>query len=229
MEFSFPILSSSILAGNHANLLQSIRYIQNTQLSWVHLDIMDGHFTSNLTFGPQTLKDLRTATSDLFFDTHLMLNDPNLYIRPFFESGASSITIHVELKNYNIKETLKKINSLGMQSGIAINPNTPVEELKPFLKYVDIILIMTVNPGFGGQKFQINTLKKIQKIAEWKEKNHFKYHISIDGGINLEIISYCIKFNVDIFVVGTAFFKAKDKVAFVKSFNELIKKPINPL
>lgn len=209
------ILAPSILAGDHANLRSSLKIIEDAQLEWVHLDIMDGHFVPNLTFGPQTVKDLRSK-SDLFFDVHLMLDNPDLYINPFIEAGADQITIHVE-PDYLILETLENIRGLDCKCGVVLNPDTPAEAAKPFLELCDIVLLMTVQPGFGGQSFRHEILKKIEQISAWRTEMKLNYRVEVDGGVGLETAKLCREHGADTLVAGTAFFQAEDPIAFAKN------------
>lgn len=208
------LLAPSLLAGNHARLAESLAVIENAGLEWVHLDIMDGHFVPNLTWGPQTLADLRPA-SKLFFDTHLMLSNPHRQIDAFAKAGAQLITIHVE-PDYDVRGTLRRIRELGCRVGIAFNPDIPAERVEPFLDEVDLALAMTVFPGFGGQSFIPEVLPKIGKLAAWREKRGLKYRIEVDGGVNIETGRRCRDAGADTLVAGSAFFKAPDKAAFIR-------------
>lgn len=208
------LLAPSILAGNHANLAASLAEIESADLEWVHLDIMDGHFVPNLSFGPQTVKALR-PNSALFFDVHLMLDNPDKYIDAFIDAGADQISIHVE-PDYPVSETLDDIRSKGCKCGIVLNPDTDAEAAKPYLEKCDIILCMTVQPGFGGQSFRDDVLPKIKKIAEWRENRQLNFRIEVDGGIDTESAPDCIAQGADTMVAGTAFFKADDRVEFIR-------------
>ncbi len=211
-----PLVAPSILAGNHAHLADSLSVAESTPgIEWIHLDIMDGHFVPNLSFGPQTVKDLRPG-SNLFFDVHLMLDNPHLYIEAFIEAGAQNVTIHTE-PDYPHLDTLAKIRQLGVGCGICINPGTPVEDLKPFLEHVDLVLLMTVQPGFGGQSFREDVLPKIETVARWREEQGYSWRIEVDGGVNLETGLRCKQAGADTFVAGTAFFKHSDKAAFTQT------------
>ena len=211
-----PIVAPSLLAGNHANLAESAQIIAYAGASWVHLDIMDGHFAPNITFGPQTLKDLR-KTSELLFDIHLMLDHPDKYVKAFAQAGANSITIHEE-PDCPTEDTLKKIRELDCQCGISINPNTPAKALIPYLDKVDLVLIMTVQPGFGGQTFNQDCLEKIRQVSTWRSKKKLDFRIEVDGGIDLQTGKLCAQHGADTFVAGTAFFKSENPSIFVKTF-----------
>lgn len=206
------ILAPSILAGDHADLKHSLAAIETAGLEWVHLDIMDGHFVPNLTFGPQTVKALRPL-SKLFFDVHLMLDNPDAFIDAFADAGADQITVHVE-PEYPIEATLRRIADHGCKRGIVLNPDTPAEAAKPFLAACDIVLLMTVQPGFGGQSFRCDVLPKIETLANWRDELGLRYRLEVDGGIDLQTAADCLSRGVDTLVAGTAFFKAEDRVAF---------------
>jgi len=213
------ILAPSILAGDHSDLAESCQLVSDSDLGWIHLDIMDGHFVPNLTFGPQTLADLR-PDSKLFFDTHLMLDEPHRYVEAFAKAGADLISIHVE-PEYPISETLSKIKELGCQNGIVINPDTPAEHLEPYLSAVDLVLLMTVQPGFGGQSFRHDVLEKIAKVNHWRQQHGYHYRIEVDGGINLETARLCVDQGVDTLVAGTAFYRAPAPKAFAKAIKAI--------
>lgn len=212
------ILAPSILAGDHANLAASLAEIEGAGLEWVHLDIMDGHFVPNLSFGPQTVKDLRKRSS-LFFDVHLMLERPDLYIDPFVDAGAELITIHVE-PEFDQLATLERIRSHGVQRGISLNPGTPVELLLPFLEHVELVLVMTVQPGFGGQKFREECLEKMRWLVQQRERLGRDFRIEVDGGVDAQTGRLSLEAGADTLVAGTAFFREQDKVAWVR---ELLK------
>jgi len=207
------ILAPSILAGDHADLKSSIRIIEEAGLSWVHLDIMDGHFVPNLSFGPQTIKALR-CTSDLFFDVHLMLDNPHEFVDAFIDAGADQITVHVE-PDYPVAETLARIRAHGCKCGVVLNPGTPAEAAKPYLEQCDIVLLMTVQPGFGGQSFREDVLPKLETLNALRAEMGFNFRIEVDGGIDLDTAGLCTSRGVDTLVAGTAFFKADDRSSFV--------------
>lgn len=209
------ILAPSILAGDHANLRSSLKEIEAEELEWVHLDIMDGHFVPNLSFGPQTIKAMR-PDSKLFFDVHLMLDNPHQHINAFLDAGADQITIHVE-PEYNVSDTLDYIKSKGCKCGVVLNPGTGAEEARPYLEQCDIVLLMTVQPGFGGQSFREDVLPKIDQLSKWRDQLALDFRLEVDGGVDLETAPLCTKLGVDTLVAGTAFFRAEDRQAFITS------------
>jgi ribulose-phosphate 3-epimerase len=211
-----PILVPSILAGDHARLAESAALVEGLGLPWIHLDIMDGHFAPNLTFGPGTVAALRPS-SKLFFDVHLMLDEPHRYIEAFARAGANQISVHIE-PAYDHVSTLARIRTLGCRNGIVLNPGTPAEAVEPFLDAVDLVLVMTVQPGFGGQAFQRDMLSKISRIAGWRRERGLEFRLEVDGGIDLAIASECRAAGADTFVAGTSFFKAADPAGFALNF-----------
>lgn len=199
------ILAPSILAGNHANLNEALLVAENDGRKWIHLDIMDGHFVPNLSFGPQTVGDLR-KNSKMFFDVHLMLDQPHKYIEPFINAGSDLISIHLE-PDYDHQETLNRIRDAGVKTGMVINPDTEIDGLIPFLDQVDLILLMTVFPGFGGQKFIEKVMEKAQAISNIRSENNYNFLLEVDGGVGPEHVEICLSSGVDIFVAGTAYYK----------------------
>ncbi|MEC8042967.1 MAG: ribulose-phosphate 3-epimerase [Verrucomicrobiota bacterium] len=214
------LLAPSILAGNHANLVNALELAEGDGRKWIHLDIMDGHFVPNLSFGPQTVSDLRKK-SQMFFDVHLMLERPDLYIDPFIEAGSNLITIHTE-PNYDQKSSLDKIRAAGLKTGMAINPETPIDGLLPFLGELDLVLLMTVHPGFGGQRFIEEVLEKVKEISRLRSENQHDFVIEVDGGVGPEHVPTCLDAGVDIFVAGTAYYKLDDagRRTFAQSVGE---------
>jgi len=209
------ILAPSILAGDHADLRSSLKVVEDAGLEWVHLDIMDGHFVPNLSFGPQTIKAMR-PDSKLFFDVHLMLDNPHLYIDAFLDAGSEQITIHVE-PDYPVADTLDYIKSKGCKCGVVLNPDTPAEAAKEFLSRCDIVLLMTVQPGFGGQSFRHDVLPKVEQLDAWRDQLGLNYRLEIDGGVDLETAPLCKVRGADTLVAGTAFFKAEDQSTFIET------------
>lgn len=218
-----PILAPSILAADHANLAAGTAAVENLvrpqELAWVHLDIMDGHFVPNLSFGPQTVAALR-PNSRLFFDTHLMLDEPHRYIEAFAKAGADLISIHIE-PGYDHAGTLARIRALGCKNGIVLNPGTPASAIEPHLAHVDLVLAMTVQPGFGGQSFRRDVLPKITQIDTWRRERSLAFRLEVDGGIDLATAAECRAAGADTFVAGTSFFAAPDRAAFAAKIASL--------
>jgi len=214
-----PLLAPSILAGDHANLAVSAAIVEQLGVSWLHLDIMDGHFVPNLSFGPQTVAALR-KNSKLFFDVHLMLDEPHRYIEAFAKAGANLISIHIE-PAYDHAATLARIHALGCKNGIVLNPGTPASAIEPFLCQVDLVLVMTVQPGFGGQSFKHEMLAKIAQIDAWRKERKLDFRLEVDGGIDLTTAAECRQAGTDTFVAGTSFFAAPDRAAFVATIARL--------
>jgi ribulose-phosphate 3-epimerase len=212
------ILAPSLLAGDHGHLRASLLEIEEADLAWVHLDIMDGHFVPNLSFGPQSIKALR-PDSKLFFDVHLMLDNPHRYVDAFADAGADQIIIHVE-PDYPITATLEAIQGRGCQRGIVLNPDTPADAAEPFLELCDIVLLMTVQPGFGGQSFREDVLPKIEQLAARRAERKLHYRLEVDGGVDLKTAPLCTAHGADTLVAGTAFFKAADRTKFIRKLTE---------
>ena len=179
-------------------------------LDYVHLDVMDGVFVNNISFGPDFIKSIRSLT-DKTFDTHLMIIDPIKYIKQFAEAGSNYITFHVEATS-DVMETINLIKSYNVKPGISIKPNTKVEEIKKYLPYVDQVLVMSVEPGFGGQGFMPNSIDKVKELYNLRKENNYNYLINIDGGINDKTIEL-VKDYIDMAVVGSYITKASDKMA----------------
>ena len=202
-------LDLSILNLDYKNVERDLKELIDI-LDYVHLDVMDGVFVNNISFGPDFIKSIRSLT-DKTFDTHLMIIDPIKYVKQFAEAGSQFITFHVEA-NSDVMETINLIRSYNVKPGISIKPNTKVEEIKKYLPYVDQVLVMSVEPGFGGQGFMPNSIDKVKELYNLRKENNYNYLINIDGGINDKTIE-SVKDYIDMAVVGSYITKATDKVA----------------
>ena len=210
------IVAPSVLSADFSDIRGALSDIKQSGTSWVHLDVMDGIFVPNITFGPKFIKDIRPH-SDLFFDAHLMIEEPSRYVEQFAKAGCDCITVHTETCR-DIGATLKMIKSFGIKCGLTVKPATSVLDVAPFLDYVDLVLIMSVEPGFGGQGLIPETLDKVRWLKENRGERH--YLISIDGGVNLRTIGAVADSGVDVVVAGSAFFNAPDKALFVRKMSE---------
>ncbi len=200
------LIAPSILAADYAHLAEAVRIIERGKGDWVHLDIMDGKFVPNITFGPKMVSTLRGYTK-LPFDVHLMITKPENFIHKFAEAGSDIITIHYE-SSVHIHRHLNKIRELGKKAGISIVPSTPVTVLSEILPIIDLVLIMTVNPGFGGQTLIEQTLNKVEFLTSIKQEKNYAFFIEVDGGINRENCKRVIGAGAEVLVVGSAIFEA---------------------
>ncbi len=199
------ILSSSILSADFAHLEDQINQAEISGVDWIHIDVMDGHFVPNLTMGPFIVETCRRITQ-LPLDVHLMVENPESLVEAFVKAGATNLTIHIE-NNPNVLRTLQYIRELGVQPAIAINPGTPITAIESILPHVDMVLVMTVNPGFSGQKFIPQTVDKIIALKDISDSKKYSFRIEVDGGITTENIHFCASAGANTFVAATAIFK----------------------
>ena len=204
------IIAPSILASDFARLAEEIRAVEAAGADWIHCDIMDGHFVDNISFGPGVVATVRKLTK-LPLDVHLMIEHANHYVPRFIEAGANSITVHVEPESHHdVTKTLAQIRDGGCRAGLTLNPATPFEMLEPHLASIDLLLIMTVHPGFGGQSFRADQMQKVQRACGWRDAHDVNYDIEVDGGINAETAAVSIANGANALVAGTSIFRSDD-------------------
>jgi ribulose-phosphate 3-epimerase len=209
------IIAPSILSANFATLKYDLKMIEDSEAKWVHIDVMDGHFVTNITVGPLVVKSLRNVTK-LLFDVHLMITNPERYWREFQKVGADLITFHAEVLT-DKKKLIDDIKSSGIKVGISINPKTSISDIEYLIPYIDLVLVMTVNPGFGGQSFIKDMVCKIKDLRKIIDKNSYNCFIEVDGGINSRTASVCINAGADVLVSGSYIFSAENPRLAIKS------------
>lgn len=207
-------VAPSILAADFANLQSEIEIVERAGADWIHIDVMDGHFVPNITMGALVVDAIRPHTK-LPLDVHLMIENPDQYAESFVKAGADIITVHVETCKH-LHRTLQHIRSLGCKPGVVLNPHTPIETIQHVLEDVDVVLFMTVNPGFGGQAFIPSVLDKVAALAKIKEQKGLQFEIEIDGGVNRETVKDCVVAGATVVVAGSAIYGAADKDAALK-------------
>ncbi len=202
------IIAPSILSCDFSKLGEELAAIEKAGADWVHVDVMDGHFVPNLTIGPPVVSAVK-ANTKLPLDVHLMISNPDQYLEAYAKAGAAYLTVHQETCS-DLKKTISKIKSLNVKAAVTLNPATSIETLKDFVAHVDMVLVMTVNPGFSGQKFISECVDKIKTLSTWRKEQSLKFLIEVDGGINEQTIQVAANAGADVFVAGNAVFKSPD-------------------
>lgn len=204
-------IAPSILAADFSKLGEEVMEVEKAGADWIHIDVMDGHFVPNISFGAVVMDAIRPLTK-LPFDVHLMIENADRYIEDFAKAGADYITLHVEASPH-LHRSIQLIRSFGVKPGVVLNPHTPVESILPILEDIDLVLFMTVNPGFGGQKFISSVLPKVEQLSKIIKEKGLDIDIEIDGGINEETIADCVKAGANVFVAGSAIYGKEDRAA----------------
>ena len=208
-----PIIAPSLLAANFLNLDAECKMLNESEADWYHLDIMDGRFVPNISYGPMLVEVFRKATTKVC-DVHLMIEEPGNYAEHFKNAGADNLSVHIEACQH-LHRNIQQIKSLGMKAGVAINPHTPVSALSDILADIDLVCMMSVNPGFGGQQFIPYTLEKIKQLRKMIDERGLTVHIEIDGGVTVENASSIIAAGADVLVAGNTVFKSADPIATI--------------
>jgi len=212
------LIAPSILAADFSRLVEEVRKVEAGGADWLHLDIMDGHFVDNISFGPAIVKTIRGLTN-LPLDVHLMIEHADHYVPRFVEAGANSITVHVEAEaRHDVAKTLEQIRASGCRTGLTLNPATPFQSVEPYLPDIDLLLVMTVHPGFGGQSFRPEMMEKVRRAKEYRDSLGGKFDIEVDGGINADTARLSIENGANVLVAGTSIFHSKD---YAKAIRQL--------
>lgn len=209
------IIAPSLLAADFSRIKEETERAINNGGDWIHLDVMDGHFVDNISFGPAIIKAIDDV-NDAFLDVHLMISRPDHYLDRFLDAGSDMITVHVEAE-HDVSSTLKRIKDAGRQAGLALNPATPMSEVEPYLDQIDMLLCMTVVPGFGGQSFMHEVLPKVEQAATWRNERSLNYHIQVDGGIDQKTAPSATRAGANVLVAGSSTFKADDMAAAIQA------------
>ncbi len=213
-------LAPSILSADFSNLGEAVRLVEEGGADYIHIDVMDGHFVPNITIGPDVVKDLR-KTTNLIFDVHLMIENPDNFIEDFYKAGADIITVHQEA-SIHLNRSIQKIKSYGLKAGVSLNPATPIDTLKEIIRDVDMVLLMSVNPGFGGQSIIKNVKYKFFDLKKLIDKYNLDIDIQIDGGVNSSNLKEVLSWGANVIVAGSAIYHAEDIIMETKKFKEIM-------